>query len=294
MARYEIDGRVVAITGAASGIGRDAAGRLARRGARLALIDRDADGVERAATEIGGGAEPFVADVTDGDSIELAIAAARHRFGPIDVAVANAGISGRPAPATLTEDDDFERVIQTNLLGVWRTLRPVLPDVIERRGYLLPIASLAAAVPVPLGAAYGASKAGVHSLARTLRMELAHTGARVGVGYFALVDTAMVRDSFAEPIVANARVAIPPPFRRPAPVEAAGVAIVRGIERRAKRICVPRWVGVVLALGGLGAPLESLVARDPRIGRAIGAAEQERRDLAPRPDDDIGLEGAAR
>ena len=71
-----------------------------------------------------------------------------------------------PKPPRLAQD-------QINLLGVWYTLSAVLPDVIERKGYLLPVASLAAAVPTPLIAAYGASKSGVHSLARTLRFELA-------------------------------------------------------------------------------------------------------------------------
>src|SRR5947208_16792462 len=101
MARYEIPGKVVLITGAANGIGRDVARRLAPMGARLALIDLDAEGVERAAGEIDGEAEPFVADVGERDSIAAAITAARERFGGIDVAIAHAGISGTPQPATL-------------------------------------------------------------------------------------------------------------------------------------------------------------------------------------------------
>ncbi len=280
--RYDLSGRHVLITGAAHGIGRDAAARLGGRGARLALLDRDAVGVERAAASTsaaGVEAEPFVADVTDAGGLAEAIAAARKRFGPIDVAIANAGIAPTPAPAAALADEEFERVIQVNLLGVWRTLRAVLPDVAERRGYLLPIASLAATVPVPLGIAYGASKAGVHSLARTLRMELAHTGARVGCGYFGFIDTAMTREAFSTKEMRRARRGLPPPFAKPVPVGAAGAAIVRGVERRSKRVVAPRWVAGAVLFGGLGGPVEALAAREPRLARILRsqvALEQER------------------
>src|SRR5918996_1007401 len=161
-------------------------------------------------------------------------------------------------PAAAIDDADFERIIQVNLIGVWRTLRAVLPDVAERRGYLLPIASLAATVPVPLGAAYGASKAGVHSLSRTLRMELAHTGAKVGCGYFGFIDTDMTKTAIANPLVKRARRGLPAPFAKPVPVGAAGAAIARGVERRAKRVVAPGWVRGAVIFGGLGGPLESL------------------------------------
>src|SRR4051794_10563722 len=241
MAHYEIPGKVILITGAANGIGRDAARRLGPMGAKLALIDRDAEGVERAAAEIDGEAEPFVADVSERDSIVAAIDAARKRFGGIDVAVASAGISGTPQPSTLVSDEEFERVIRINLLGVWWTLSHAMPDVIERQGYLLPIASLAAAVPTPLIAAYGASKAAVHSMGRTLRFELAHTGARAGVAYFAEIDTDMTRVAHRVPIIERSLKSIPEPLHRVQPVEVASKAIVRGIEKRSRRVCVPRW-----------------------------------------------------
>lgn len=283
MRRYEIEGKVVLVTGAASGIGRDAAGRLAERGAKLALIDVDAGGVERAAAEFGGEAEPFVADVTDRASIAGAIAAARERFGGIDVAVASAGISGTPTPTTAVDHDEFERVIEVNLLGVWRTLAGVLPDVIERKGYLLPIASLAAAVPTPGIAAYGASKAGVHSIGRTLRFELAHTGAKVGVGYFGVIGTPMVEEAYSTPIVQRTLKSVPRSLSDPTPVGDAGAAIVRGIERRSKRVCVPRWVSPIISLHGLGGPLEALAARDPRFVRNVKQAQLEADDAQHGP-----------
>jgi NAD(P)-dependent dehydrogenase (short-subunit alcohol dehydrogenase family) len=283
--RYEIEGKVVLITGAANGIGRDTARRLAERGARLALIDHDAEGVERATSELGGESEPFVADVAERDSIAAAIAAARKRFGGIDVAIANAGISGTPQPSTLVSDDEFERVIRVNLLGVWWTLSGVLPDVIERRGYLLPVASLAAAVPSPLIAAYGASKSGVHSIGRTLRFELAHTGAKAGVAYFAEIDTDMTRIAHKVPIIQRSLKSIPEPLHRVQPVQVASKAIVRGIERRARRICVPRWVNWTVSWNGLGGPIEALAARDRRFIRNWEQAHAEAERLeAPAPE----------
>ena len=286
MGRYEIEDKVVLITGSAKGIGRDVARRLGPMGARLALIDLDAEGVERAAHEIDGEAEPFVADVADRDSIAAAIAAARERFGGIDVAIANAGISGTPGPSTLVPDEEFERIIRTNLLGVWWTLKGAMPDVIRRQGYLLGVASLAAALPTPLIAAYGATKAGVHSLGRTLRFELAHTGARAGSAYFAEIDTDMTRVAHKVPIIERTLKSIPEPLHRVAPVEAAGKGIVHGIEKRASRITVPRWVNWTVSWHGLGRPLEWLAARDPRFARnwkqAHAEAEQGEREEVPR------------
>jgi NAD(P)-dependent dehydrogenase (short-subunit alcohol dehydrogenase family) len=275
MGRYEIEDKVVLITGAAQGIGRDTARRLVGRGAKLALIDRDAEGVERAAAELGTDVEPFVADVAERDSIYAAIEAARRRFGGIDVAIANAGISGTPQPSTLVPDEEFERVIGVNLLGVWWTLKGVLPDVIERQGYLLPVASLAAAVPTPLIAAYGAAKSGVHSIGRTLRFELAHTGAKVGVAYFAEIDTEMTRVAHKVPIIERSLKSVPEALHRVQPVEVASKAVVRGIEKRATRITVPRWVNFTVSWNGHGRAIEWLAARDRRFIRNWKQAHEE-------------------
>lgn len=269
-----LDGQVVFLTGGARGIGADAARRLVERGARVALVDRDAAGVERHAAELGDSAAiGFAADVTDAGALERAVAATVERFGRIDVTLANAGILGEAAPLGAVDPEGFERVIEVNLLGVWRTIRATLPHVVERRGYVLPIASIAAAVPVPLLAAYGASKAGVEALGLALRMELAHTGTRVGVGYFGVVDTDLARDGFAQPAVVHVRGAIPRFVDRPIPVGAAGAAIVRGIERGAKRVYAPRWVPALLALRGLQGPVDDVLARQRRFGEAcrIGA-----------------------
>src|SRR5205823_1467928 len=215
-------------TGGARGIGADAGRRLADRGDDVALVDRDPL-VESTAAEIG--ALGLVADVTDPAALGEAVAATVERFGGIDVTVAGAGIVGSAVPIEKIDPADFERVLDVNLIGVWRTIRATLPHVVERRGYLLPIASIAAALPSPLLNAYGVSKAGVEALGRALRMELAHTGTRVGVAYFGIVDTDLVRDATSQPAIARTRAMLPRLVDRPVPVGVAGQAIVRGIER---------------------------------------------------------------
>ena len=279
--RYEIQDRVVLVTGAARGIGADAARQLVQRGAAVALVDRDAAEVQRRAAELGERAVAFEADVTDVDALDAVVRDTVERFGGIDVVVANAGISGPASTVAAIDPADFERVIEINLLGVWRTVRAALVHVIERQGYVLSIASVAAALPSPLLAAYAASKAGVEAFGRSLRMELAHTGTRAGVGYFSFIDTDMVRNALAQPVAGHAHRAIPAPMRRSLPVEAAGAAIVRGIERRAKRVYAPGWVPGLLAVRGMSGALEDLTARHPRLVAACRMVESANRGCEP-------------
>jgi NAD(P)-dependent dehydrogenase (short-subunit alcohol dehydrogenase family) len=266
--RYRVDGRVVLITGGARGIGADAAARLAARGAQVALVDLEGPELEQRVRDLGPRAAAFAADVTDPVALQAAVDGTLDRFGAIDVVIANAGISGPPATVATIAPADFERVIDVNLLGVWRTVRATLPHVVERRGYILPIASIAAAVPAPLVAAYSASKHGVEGFARSLRMELAATGTRVGIGYFSFIDTDMVRNAFASPAAAHGLAGLPAVLRRPIPVAKAGEAVVRGVERRADRVYAPGWVPALLALRGFGGPVETLVARRRELAEA--------------------------
>jgi NAD(P)-dependent dehydrogenase (short-subunit alcohol dehydrogenase family) len=261
--------RVVFITGGARGIGADAGRRLAEQGAGVALVDRDPLVQQTAA---GMGALGLVADVTDPGALDGAVAATVDRFGGIDVTVAGAGIVGAAVPMEAIDPADFERVLEVNLLGVWRTIRATLPHVVERRGYVLPIASIAAALPSPLLNAYGVSKAGVEALGRALRMELAHTGTRVGVAYFGIVDTDLVREATMQPAIARTRSMLPAIVDRQLPVGAAGAAIVRGIERRSKRVYAPWWVPALLATRGLQGPLEELLGRNRALRDAIRPA----------------------
>ncbi|SEH14944.1 short-chain dehydrogenase/reductase [Thermoleophilum album] len=276
MARWGSEGRVVMITGAARGIGRAAAERLAQRGARLSLVGLEPQRLEQLAQRLGAErAAWFEADVTDRAALERAIAGTLERFGALDVVVANAGIHliGAVATAPL---EQLERELEVNLLGAVRTVKLALPHVVERRGYVLVVASLAAATHLPLMSAYAASKAGVEAFTNSLRLELAHTGTRVGCAYFGFIDTDLVRRSFEHPSTKVGERTLPAFLRRPIPVERAAAAIERAVADRKARVWAPRWVGAVLALRGFLQPLSEAVAiRRGTIAEAVRLADPE-------------------
>jgi NAD(P)-dependent dehydrogenase (short-subunit alcohol dehydrogenase family) len=276
---YDISGKVVLITGAARGIGAEAARQLYAKGAQVSLVGIEPELLEQRAQELGSRAAWFEADVTDTDALRQAIDDTVERFGGIDVLIANAGIAPIGTVATI-DPDAFERTIEINLLGVWRTVRAALPHVVERRGYILPIASLAAAVHMPLMAHYAATKAGVEAFSNSLRGELAHTGTRVGVAYFSFIDTDMVKESLDESPAKLLRENTPGPIRSVATVESAGRAIVRAIERRARKAYAPRWVPIPLALRGV---LQPFLEKQNRaaIEEAVKLADAEAE--SPRP-----------
>src|SRR6188472_3208049 len=176
----------VFVTGAARGIGRETGRQLVAAGHDVALVDLLAAEVEEAAAALGERAFPLVADVTDD-----AAAQAARRFGGIDAVVANAGIADL-SPILGGDRASQQRMLDINLGGVLDTLRATAPYVIERRGYLLSIASAAAISHLPLLGVYGATKGGVEALSDSLRIELRSRGVQVGVGYFLLIKTPLL------------------------------------------------------------------------------------------------------
>ncbi len=256
-ATYDVKGRTVFITGAARGIGAESARRLHRKGANLALVGLEPERLEALAAELGDRVAVFEADTTDSAALDRAVAGTVERFGGIDVAIANAGI--QRSGAVLTADPDaIERTIEVNLLGVWRTDRAVLPHIIERKGYLLNIASLAAISHAPLMSAYTASKAGVEAFTDALRVETAPTGARVGCAYFGFIDTDIVRGSFAQPSNQAMLKMLPGPIAKPAPLSQAIDAIEKGVERRSSKVWAPRFVGPLMLIRGIAQPISEL------------------------------------
>src|ERR1700735_1768191 len=147
MARVS-DGVVVVVTGGASGLGLRTARALRSRGARIALIDRDADGVQAAAQSLGAETFGVAADICDATAVTEAIAQIVDHFGAIDVVMACAGITGW-GPALLIDGGDWEHTIETNLLGTWRTVKAALPQLVRSKGYVLIVASGLAASPGP-------------------------------------------------------------------------------------------------------------------------------------------------
>ena len=283
--RYEVEGKTVLVTGAARGIGAGVAERLHGRGANVALVGLEPERLAELAERLGDRAVWHEADATDSEALADAVAVTCERFGGIDVAIANAGVhwTGSFSESPI---EQLEREIEINLFGVLRTNRAVLPQLRERRGYLLNVASLAAAAHAPLLATYNASKAGVEALSDSLRQELAPDGVGVGCAYFSFIDTDMVRDGFAHPSSKPALSMLPSFFTRPAPLADAVSAIERGVVGRRSRVWAPGYVGALLALRGVLQPLTELRTMHSRgVRQAI--------DLAA-PDPDLDLSGGRR
>src|SRR4051812_8021645 len=280
-----LSGRTVLITGGASGIGAALAQALTARGARVGLIDREAEALSAVRERLPGAASA-VADVRDRDGLRGAIEELVGRLGGLDICVANAGIA-TGGPLRLVGPQSVEDTIDINLLGIWRTVRAALPFVLDRPdGYVLMTASAAALASTPGLGAYSASKAGVEALGRTLRAELAPHGVRVGVGYYLFLDTPMVAHGEELAGFRDTKSRMPGPISRTYPLEPAIEATVAGIERRARIVCYPRFIRALMAVRGLlDTPLSDLAVR-----RAVLPMEQAFAADAER----IGPDAAAR
>jgi NAD(P)-dependent dehydrogenase (short-subunit alcohol dehydrogenase family) len=240
-----VHGKVVFITGGARGIGAEVARRLRNKGAKLVLTDLDKAALTALATELGEDRVlTAVADVRDLPALQTAAEKAVERFGGIDVVVANAGIASYGSVLQV-DPEAVKRVLDVNLLGVFHTVRATLPALIDRRGYLLIVSSLAAYAAAPGMAPYDMTKAGNEHLAHALRLEVAHLGVTVGVAHMSWIDTALVRDTKADlPAFDQLLAALPWPLNRTTTVTRCADAFVKGIENRHDRVYCPRWVGL--------------------------------------------------
>lgn len=188
-------GRAVVITGAAGGIGRAAAVRLAGEGARLALVDVDASGLGETAAAVkatGGQAVIITADVTRGADAKRYVARAADALGGIDALVNNAGILGAVAPLVRYPEETFDRVMAVNVKGIWLGMRAVAPAMQARGGgAIVNTASIAGLRGTPNLIAYTASKHAVIGMTRTAALELIRDGIRVNAVCPAPIETAM-------------------------------------------------------------------------------------------------------
>ncbi len=265
-------GRRVLVTGAARGIGAALARRLHERGALVALAGIEPELLEAVAASCGGA--PWQrCDVADRAEVDAAVAAAVRELGGLDVVVANAGVAAQ-LPLVGGNPEIMERTLAVNVMGVYNTLRAAGPHVSHGGGYALAVASLAAAVHAPMLGAYNASKAAVEALGNTLRCELRSSGAKVGVAYFAELETDMTRRGFGTE-AASKLAALK--LTRIAPLELGIDALERGIARRSRRVMAPAWVGAALPLRMVIQPIV-----DRAVQRGLPAAlETARREDAP-------------
>jgi len=237
--RRTLTGRVVAITGAARGIGRATAAALVREGAQVAIGDLDADLARRTAEELGPGATAFALDVTDRASFEQFAGAVEAKLGPIDVLVNNAGIM--PLGSFVAEDDiTARRMVDINVHGVLHGMKVVLPRLVARGdGHLVNIASAAGKGPYPGGATYCGTKHFVVGVSDAVRGELRGTGVEISVVMPVVVDTELASG-----------VGTPRGVPKIKPDDVAA-AIVEVLGRPRFDVYVPRSIGPLTALSAL-------------------------------------------
>lgn len=273
MTRYDLAGRTVAITGSTGGLGTALAEALRVRGANVALLDLDADRAQKQARALGPDtvAHGWRADVRDLGSLQAALADAADHFGRLDVVVANAGIDTIAPMATL-DPGAFERVIDINLTGVWRTFRAALPHVEKHRGYLLAISSMAAFAHSPLQSPYTASKAGVWAMCDSIRLEVRHLGVGVGSAHPTFFRTPMMDAVVADPAGRQLWGGNDKGLFKMVPIDTVVDALVAGIEERAKLIVAPRAHTLVAKAPGLFRPIFDRAFRGPNLVRAIELA----------------------
>jgi len=180
-----LSGQVAVITGAGRGIGAAIAHRLAALGARVVLCGRSRDSLEREASAIhnqGGQSTVMECDVTDLRSVESLAERVDRTFGRVDALVNNAGIGGSAGPLHQLAPEIWDRVLNTNLRGVYYCIRSFAPMMIRARsGHIINISSLAGKNALPNGAAYSASKWGLNGLSYSAAEELRVHNIRVSV-----------------------------------------------------------------------------------------------------------------
>lgn len=189
-----LEGKVAAITGAASGIGLACARALIGAGARVVLVDRAADRLTAVATELGEGAIPLVVDLTDRQSVATMLPQILEKAGRLDIFHANAGayVGG---PAAEGDPDVWDRVLDLNVKAAFRSVHAVLPHMVaQKSGDIVMTSSIAGLVPVVWEPIYTASKHAVQAFVHTVRRQVARHGVRVGAVAPGPVITALIDD----------------------------------------------------------------------------------------------------
>ena len=285
--------QVVVVTGASSGIGRETARALARRGAAVVLVARDEAALRNVATEVealGGRALVVVTDVSDVEQVQQVADRAAEHFGRIDTWVNNAGIAAY-GTVEQTAVEEMRRIIEVDLLGTIHGVKAALPFLRQSGGTLINVASVAGRLPVPLLAAYSAAKHGVLGFSDALRMELDHDDAGVAV-------TTILPYGINTPFFNHARSklgVLPRPTPPAYPPSAVAEAIVWAAEHPTREIVVggagksallmrrlsPALVDKVMILGGLAFRMQKSHRPDDEVDNLFapvpkdGAAEGE-------------------
>ncbi len=237
----KVDGKIIVVTGAGSGIGRELSLLLLTRGAKVAGIDLNAAGLNetaRLAAENASAFAPLVANIADRQAVERLPALVTARFGAVDGVVNNAGII---QPFIRVNDLDYptiERVLNVNLLGTLYVAKAFLPCLLKRpQAHLVNLSSMGGFIPVPGQTIYCAAKAGVRLLTEGLAAELIDTNVKVTVVFPGAIATNITANSGVSPL---ARQPDQKGSMKPMPARKAAEIIVRAMERDASHVFVGR------------------------------------------------------
>ena len=189
----DFNNKVVIITGAGSGIGKETAQRMIDNGAKVALWDYNQNTLEEIQAKLGNNAIAVNVDVSDEQSVKKAADKVREKLGSTSILVNCAGVAGINATIENTEPDEWRRVININLTGTFLCCREIISDMVKNKyGRIVNIASVAGKEGNPNAAHYSASKSGVITFTRSLGKELAETGILVNCITPAVIETEML------------------------------------------------------------------------------------------------------
>jgi 3-oxoacyl-[acyl-carrier protein] reductase len=174
-----LTGKTAIVTGGASGFGAGIVRKFAAEGARVLIVDINADGAAAMAEEVGNGALSIACNVGDGASVAAMAAYAIKEFGQVDILVNNAGITHLPKPMEDVTEDEFDRVFAVNCKSVYLTARELVPHMKAHGGAILNVASTAGLSPRPRLNWYNASKGWMITATKTMAVELAPLRLRV-------------------------------------------------------------------------------------------------------------------
>lgn len=277
--KYELKDKVVLITGATGGIGAACARELYANGAKLVLTDISQSSVNALASKFAK--ERVLAkmmDVTNWESIKKVIKLTVATFGRLDITIANAGISWKESAYTVFNCDEaeFEKIIDVDLLGVWRSIKASLPEVVKNQGQIVVTSSIYAFTNGMCNAPYATSKAGIEMLSRSLRAELAGKGASATVLYPGWISTPLTEGVFGgDNLTTEMReIGFPPYLRKAIPPKKVATALVKGLKKRSPRIIVPaRWIPIQILRGIVGIVSDWFLAENSKIQSMLLALE---------------------
>lgn len=276
----ELSGKTILITGAGSGIGAASARALHAKGANIILLDLTVSGIEPLEKELGTARTmAVVANVTKRKQLDLAVKAGIEKFGGIDIVFANAGIAcDPPTTVRLMSEKTFEHIIEVDLFGVTRTVQACLPEIIKNKGHVLMTASTSAFINGIANVPYGIAKAGVEMFGRSLRAELARTGASAGVLLPCWTKTPIAANALGAHEISAKLVkrGFPPFLRKPITPETVAQAVVKGMENRTANIFRPRrWALISMARGIFNPITDRAICRDKHMQDLIAQLEAE-------------------